>query len=153
MRKLHTSVVEAAFQAGYPLYRIPGIVATETGALLVGYEARNTLASRGMGDWAVIDLYVRRSVDGGRTWQPRVKLLDGLGKNTTNNPVFIVDGGRIHFIGMENYKRAFHRVSDDDGEQPEVGGEEQSDPGPPHRYDGFGKRRNPVCDGHPASLT
>lgn len=115
MRKLHTSVVEAAFQAGYPLYRIPGIVATETGALLVGYEARNTLASRGMGDWAVIDLYVKRSVDGGRTWQPRVKLLDGLGKNTTNNPVFIVDGGRIHFIGMENYKRAFHRVSDDDG--------------------------------------
>lgn len=63
----------------------------------------------------MIDLYVKRSVDGGRTWQPRVKLLDGLGKNTTNNPVFIVDGGRIHFIGMENYKRAFHRVSDDDG--------------------------------------
>ncbi len=65
MRKLHTSVVEAAFQAGYPLYRIPGIVATETGALLVGYEARNTLASRGMGDWAVIDRYGKRSVDGG----------------------------------------------------------------------------------------
>ena len=35
MRKLHTSVVEAAFQAGYPLYRIPGIVATETGALRI----------------------------------------------------------------------------------------------------------------------
>lgn len=68
MRKLHTSVVEAAFQAGYPLYRIPGIVATETGALLVGYEARNTLASRGMGDWAVIDLYGKRSVRPGKAF-------------------------------------------------------------------------------------
>lgn len=115
MRKLHTSIVEAAFADGYPLYRIPGIIATGTGALLVSYEARRTQVSRGMGDWAVIDLYVKRSIDGGRTWQSRTRLLDGQGKNTTNNPVLIADGKRIHFIGMENYKRAFHRVSEDDG--------------------------------------
>ncbi|MBQ3078531.1 MAG: exo-alpha-sialidase [Clostridia bacterium] len=116
MHTEYTSIVETALQNGYPLYRIPGIVVTHKGTVIVCYEARMTTASRGIGDWSVIDLYIKRSLDGGKTWLPRQKMLSGNGKNTTNNPVLIVDGEKIHFIGLENYKRAFTRVSEDDGE-------------------------------------
>ena len=109
MKLLNTALIERAGENGYPFYRIPGIVATEKGTLLTCYEARHG------GDWAVIDLYVRRSTDGGHTWEARQMVLSGQKKNTTNNPVMIVDGARVHLLCLENYKRLFHRVSEDDG--------------------------------------
>lgn len=109
MKLLNTALIERAGENGYPFYRIPGIVATEKGTLLTCYEARHG------GDWAVIDLYVRRSTDGGHTWEARQMVLSGQKKNTTNNPVMIVDGERVHLLCLENYKRLFHRVSEDDG--------------------------------------
>ena len=56
-----------AGQDGYKLYRIPGIVVTKQGTVLAYCEARKSDS----GDWGRIDVLMRRSVDGGRTWSLR----------------------------------------------------------------------------------
>jgi hypothetical protein len=89
---------------GYALYRIPGIVVTKKGTVLACCEARKN----DKGDWGPIDVVMRRSTDGGRTWGPRQQVvhlegdlpvnppaaaqnLDKPGDNTVNNPVAITD--------------------------------------------------------------
>lgn len=49
---------------GYNLYRIPGLVVTAKGTLLAYAEARKT----DRGDWGTINIVLRRSTDGGKTW-------------------------------------------------------------------------------------
>jgi sialidase-1 len=49
----------------YAQYRIPGIVVSRNGVVLVYCEAR-----RSGNDWAAIDIMLRRSVDGGKTFSP-----------------------------------------------------------------------------------
>ena len=102
-----------AGKGGYALYRIPGIVVTKQGTVLAYCEARRS----DRGDWGPIDVLMRRSIDGGRTWLPRQKIvhvegnlpinpvaaaqnLDKPGENTVNNPVAIVDHetGAVHFL-------------------------------------------------------
>lgn len=119
-----------AGQEGYALYRIPGIVVTSRGTVLAYCEARRS----DRGDWGEIDVMLRRSVDGGRTWLPRQKIvsvegnlpinpvaaaqnLDKPGENTVNNPVAIVDHetGAVHFLYCLEYMRCFSMSSDDDG--------------------------------------
>lgn len=115
---------------GYKLYRIPGIVVTAKGTVLAYCEARKRQRS----DWATIDIMLRRSTDGGRTWSARKKiaavdgpktknpvaLLQGLATSdevTYNNPVAIVDRktGAVHFVFCLEYMRCFYMRSDDDG--------------------------------------
>ena len=115
---------------GYALYRIPGIVVTRRGVVLAYCEARKS----DRGDWGPIDVMLRRSLDGGRTWLPRQQLvhldgdlpinpvaaaqnLDRPGDNTVNNPVAIVDGetGVVHFLYCLEYMRCFAMRSEDDG--------------------------------------
>ncbi|MBI1310287.1 exo-alpha-sialidase [bacterium] len=119
-----------ANEGGYKLYRIPGIVVTTRGTVLAYCEARKS----DRGDWGPIDVLMRRSTDGGRTWQPRQQIvhlegdlplnpvaaaqnLDKPGENTVNNPVAIVDHetGTIHFLYCLEYMRCFYIRSDDDG--------------------------------------
>lgn len=50
---------------GYRTYRVPGIVCTPDGVVLVTAEARR---GRG-GDWDGNDVVLRRSLDGGLTWE------------------------------------------------------------------------------------
>ena len=51
---------------GFRLYRIPGIIVTAKGSVLAYCEARKfTVADRGE-----IEIHLRRSTDGGRTWSP-----------------------------------------------------------------------------------
>src|SRR5687768_10828266 len=57
-----------AGEDGYKLYRIPGIVVTAKGTVLAYCEARKESGA----DWGAIDLTLRRSTDGGRTWSPRI---------------------------------------------------------------------------------
>ena len=117
-------------QGGYKLYRIPGIVVTAAGTVLAYCEAR-----RGdSGDWGTIDVMLRRSTDGGKTWHPRQRLvhvegdlplnplaaaqnLDKPGENTVNNPVAIVDyeDGSLHFVYCLEYMRCFYMRSRDEG--------------------------------------
>jgi sialidase-1 len=113
---------------GYTLYRIPGIVVTAKGTVLAYCEAR-----KGGGDWSNIDILMRRSSDGGKTWDDPKKVVhvDGpLSKNpvslplkgvkpddvTYNNAVAIADrDGTVHFLFCLEYMRCFYRRSDDDG--------------------------------------
>jgi sialidase-1 len=57
------------FQNGdrqYANYRIPSLVVTTRGTILAFCEGRRLTG----GDWDDVDLALRRSVDGGRTWTP-----------------------------------------------------------------------------------
>lgn len=115
---------------GYSLYRIPGIVTTAKGTLLAYAEARKS----DRGDWGPIDIMLRRSADGGKTWSPPrivahvegehrknpVALAQNLANPTDvtyNNPVAIPDRkpGVVHFVFCQEYMRAFYMRSDDDG--------------------------------------
>ena len=102
----------AAGQAGYETFRIPGVVVTNKGTLLVYCEARRGSRS----DWADIEILLTRSTNGGRTWSPAQRIADS-GKDTVNNPVAIVDRetGRVHFLYCINYHRCYVMHSDDDG--------------------------------------
>ena len=92
----------------YAVCRIPGLVRTESGTLLCYYECRSDLS-----DWARIDIKIRRSTDGGATWQT-VEIIPG-GGNTLNNPVMIADGRTVHMLFCRNYRQLYHRISTDDG--------------------------------------
>jgi Neuraminidase (sialidase) len=124
-----TDLFEAG-TAGYATYRIPGIVATSNGTLLAYCEARKSL----QGDWGTIDIMMRRSTNGGRTWdkqrkivniegnvtQNAVALKQNLAKEgeiTINNPVAITDRqtDAVHFLYCVEYARCYYMRSDDDG--------------------------------------
>lgn len=99
----------------YPEYRIPGIAVTECGTILCCCEARTMLRD----DWNKIDIVLARSTDDGHTWQKSILALDesigGTPDDTLNNPTIIVDGSLLHIIFHQNYARAFHITSNDDG--------------------------------------
>lgn len=92
----------------YSNIRIPGLVMTEKGTLIGACECRRTIS-----DWAQIDILLRRSRDGGETWQDALRI-PGEGE-TLNNPVLTVQGSRIWLHYCENYRRLFVRESRDDG--------------------------------------
>lgn len=114
---------------GYALYRIPGLIVTAKGTVLAYCEARRT----GKSDWDTIDIMLRRSTDGGKTFSPRQRIADVPGphiKNpvalaqklaeptdiTYNNAVGFADrDGSVHFLFCLEYSRCFYIRSDDDG--------------------------------------
>ena len=113
---------------GVALYRIPGVVVTGKGTVLAYCEARKNSGS----DWGEIEIHLRRSLDGGLTWErpqqiahraarlegnPRKKDEVGAHEQTVNNPVAIVDRdtGAIEFLYCINYARCFSMRSTDDG--------------------------------------
>lgn len=114
-------------KGGHDLYRIPGIVVTSKGTALAYCEARSDRRS----DWGEIEIHLRRSTDGGKTWSPtrqiahfgpRIegnprKKTGGEHEQTVNNPVAIVDHktGAVHFLYCINYAHCFYMSSDDDG--------------------------------------
>ncbi len=75
-----------ARQGGYHTYRIPSLIVTTNGTLLAFCEGRKNSAS----DTGDIDLLLRRSTDGGRTWSPQHVVWDD-GANTCGNPCPVVD--------------------------------------------------------------
>src|SRR5580692_140344 len=70
----------AAGKDGYVLYRIPGLVVTTKGTLLAYCEARKFRGS----DWDAIDILLRRSTDGGKTWLERQNIAAVEGKVEKN---------------------------------------------------------------------
>lgn len=101
-----------AGKGGYMTYRIPGMVTLGDGTVLAYAEARKD----GTGDWADIDLLLRRSGDGGKTWAEPLLIADA-GKLTTNNLVAIAGKSKheVHLVYCVNYARAFYRHSLDAG--------------------------------------
>lgn len=60
-------------QDGVHTSRIPGLITSKNGTLLLMYDARNKSSRDLQGD---IDIAINRSFDGGRTWQPMQIVLD-----------------------------------------------------------------------------
>lgn len=112
---------------GIARYRIPGIVVTQKGTVLAYAEARKNSSS----DWGEIEIHLRRSTDGGKTWEAAQHIAhlgtrlegnphkkEGSEKEqTVNNPVAIVDRetGAIEFLYCINYARCYSMRSVDDG--------------------------------------
>jgi len=106
---------------GYACYRIPAIVRAPNGMVLAFAEGRVA----DCGDDGDIDIVLRRSSDGGKTWGPIQVVSDGNG-STHGNPVPIVDGrtGRIVLVTTHNGpepctngcdRDPYVQTSDDDG--------------------------------------
>jgi len=118
---------------GFASYRIPGIVVTAKGSVLAYCEARKYSGA----DEGEIEIHLRRSTDGGKTWSPAKQIahlgprLQLLSLNrpvkrkppqgqpetqTVNNPVAIAGrDGTIHFLYCVEYQRGFYMRSEDDG--------------------------------------
>jgi sialidase-1 len=125
--QLETSEVFPPGFNGIARYRIPGVVVTTKGTVLAYCEARKNNSS----DWGEIEIHLRRSTDGGKTWMPSQhiahhaerlegnprKAEGGSHEQTVNNPVAIVDRqtGAIEFLYCVNYARCFSMRSTDDG--------------------------------------
>jgi sialidase-1 len=71
---------------GYHTYRIPALLVSRKGTLLAFCEGRKNSRS----DTGDIDLLVRRSTDGGKTWSSQQVVWDD-GANTCGNPCPVVD--------------------------------------------------------------
>jgi sialidase-1 len=71
---------------GYHTFRIPSLLVTARGTLLAICEGRKNSRS----DFGDIDVVMKRSTDGGKTWSPLQVLWDD-GPNTCGNPCPVVD--------------------------------------------------------------
>jgi len=94
------SPVWVAGEGGYHTYRIPSIVVTKAGTLLAFCEGRRG----GSGDTGNIDLLLKRSEDGGRTWGPQVVVWDD-GPNTCGNPCPVVDAATGRIVLLMTWNR------------------------------------------------
>jgi sialidase-1 len=117
-----------AGDGGFKIFHIPGIAVTARGTVLAWCEARK----KG-GDWDQIEILLRRSTDGGKTWSesqsiahvpgPKTKnpaslKVKGVDPNdvTYNNPVLIPGRkGWVHMLFCLEYQRCFYQRSQDDG--------------------------------------
>ncbi len=116
---------------GYAHYRVPAIAVSPQGTVMAMVEARKSER----GDWGTQDILMRRSRDGGKTWDAPRKIarvegeielnpaslaqdLAQPGEVTYNNIVPIVDSERgvMHFLFCIEYARAYYMRSEDDGE-------------------------------------
>ncbi|MFC9220511.1 exo-alpha-sialidase [Streptomyces hygroscopicus] len=93
---------EQAQEQGYACFRIPAVVRATDGTLLAFAEGRVD----NCGDAGDIDLVLKRSTDGGRTWGPLQVINQGDG-DTHGNPAPIVDTrtGRILLASTYNTGR------------------------------------------------
>lgn len=113
---------------GFDTYRIPSLVQTQKGTILAFAEARKFNRS----DTGDIDLVLKRSEDGGKTWGKIITVWDD-GMNVCGNPCAVVvrETGRIVLLSTWNHgedhetdihartakdtRRVFTMYSDDDG--------------------------------------
>ncbi len=118
---------------GFFVYRIPGIIVTAKGTALAYCEARKFAGV----DWGEMEIHLRRSTDGGRTWAPvqqvahngprlprnpiasEKKSSKGIGgpdEQTVHNAVAIAGrDGAVHLLYCVEYMRCFYMRSADDG--------------------------------------
>ncbi|WP_328758730.1 MULTISPECIES: sialidase family protein [Streptomyces] len=88
----------ASQDPGYACFRIPAVVRSTHGTLLAFAEGR----VHDCGDAGDIDIVVKRSNDGGRTWGPLQVVNEGAG-DTHGNPAPIVDRETGRIVLAETY--------------------------------------------------
>ena len=103
------TLLERYRAGGYAVYRVPGILCTEKGTLLAWYECRHG------SDWSVMDMALRTSTDGGRSWDERRIIQSAEGHNVIHNGVMLEDRGVLLFLFHRNYREAFLCRSTDEG--------------------------------------
>jgi sialidase-1 len=100
---------------GYHTFRIPALLIAEDGSLLAFCEGRKQNA----GDTGDIDLVMKRSEDGGKSWSALQVVHEegGDAPITIGNPCPILeqDSGKIHLLFTRNNKRLFSTSSSDNG--------------------------------------
>ncbi|MET7848310.1 sialidase family protein [Streptomyces avermitilis] len=89
---------KASQDPGYACFRIPAVVKTTDGTLLAFAEGRVL----NCGDAADIDIVLKRSTDGGRTWGPLQVVNEG-GGDTHGNPAPVVDRETGRILLAETY--------------------------------------------------
>ncbi|MFQ6038195.1 MAG: exo-alpha-sialidase [Candidatus Aminicenantales bacterium] len=94
------TLVFSGGEEGYPVYRIPSVVVAPDGTVLAFCEGRMSVE-----DQAENDIVMKRSLDGGKTWEGlRVVAEDG--EHSLNNPTAVVlrDTGRV-LLMFQRYPR------------------------------------------------
>lgn len=85
-------------EGGYLCFRIPAVVCTPQGSLLAFAEGRKN----NCGDAGDIDLVMKRSTDGGRTWSS-LQLIWSDSTNTCGNPAPVVDAVSGHIVLLSTW--------------------------------------------------
>ncbi|MGW1377803.1 exo-alpha-sialidase [Streptomyces sp. NPDC002446] len=91
---------KASQEQGYFCFRIPAVVQSARGTLLAFAEGRR----HDCGDSGDIDLVLKRSTDGGRTWGPLQVINRGNG-DTHGNPAPVVDRRTGRIVLAETYNK------------------------------------------------
>ncbi|MGW7487766.1 exo-alpha-sialidase [Streptomyces sp. NPDC054786] len=91
---------KASQEQGYSCFRIPAVVKSVRGTLLAFAEGRR----HDCGDAGDIDLVLKRSTDGGRTWGPLQVINHGNG-DTHGNPAPLVDRRTGRIVLAETYNK------------------------------------------------
>ncbi|MFB7608254.1 exo-alpha-sialidase [Streptomyces gardneri] len=129
---LATQVSTTPFKAreNYYCTRIPAVVTGRTGVLLAFAEGRTRLVATGCNDVGDNDLVLKRSLDGGATWQDLQVVVGGSDELAHGNPAPVVDAvtGRITLLysssdwnrdaskpSRKGYERTVHAVHSMDG--------------------------------------
>ena len=86
---------------GYHTYRIPSLIVTKSGIVLAFCEGRKN----GRGDTGDIDLALRRSTDGGKSWG-KTQIVWDEADNTCGNPCPVIDqkSGTIWLLMTHNLR-------------------------------------------------
>ncbi|MEM7373280.1 MAG: sialidase family protein [Bacteroidota bacterium] len=84
---------------GYACFRIPAVITDAAGALIAFAEGRKN----GCSDTGDIDLVMKKSTDGGKSWGPLQLIWDD-GNNVCGNPAPVLDAetGVIHLLSTWN---------------------------------------------------
>lgn len=106
-----TPLFEAQKDGKYQSIRIPCVLALPDNTVIAVAAGRSRVS-----DWADIDMIMRRSPDGGKTWEPMRVLVDA-GTDVADNPVLIWDQDNkiVHFLHQVDYARIYHMQSSDGG--------------------------------------
>jgi sialidase-1 len=96
-----------ADEEGYKCFRIPSLIVTSKGTVLAFAEARKD----GCGDAGDIDLVVKRSEDGGKTWS-KLHVVWSDSTNTCGNPAPISDEATGQIVLLSTWNLGVDHESD-----------------------------------------
>jgi hypothetical protein len=96
--EIPAQVIFKSGEEGYQCFRIPAIISASDGSLLAFAEGRKL----NCGDAGNIDLVLKKSADGGKTWGPLQVVWDD-GSNTCGNPAPVLDSKSGHVVLLSTW--------------------------------------------------